>query len=171
MSDQISKEEAFQTFEKDKELRGYLAGAIDCDGAIVAQFVRRQDYILGWQIRCTVQLSQSIRRKKYIEEICEKVGLGYIRTRKNMCDWIVADTKQVKKLLEVLKENLKMKKDQAVLVLEIIEKLSSVQNDPQRFLELANLVDDVSILNDSISSKRIHTSSSIRDFFLEEGFI
>lgn len=169
MSSEISKKEAFKLFEKDKELRGYLAGAIDCDGAIVAQFVRRQDYKLGWQIRLTVQISQSIKRRKYLEDICNKIGLGFVRDRGEMCDWIVTDIKQVKKLLEVLKENLKMKQDQAVLVLEIIEKLSSVQNDPQRFLEVANLVDRVSVLNDS--SKRIHTSFSIRNFFSEKGLI
>lgn len=163
--------QTFQNFKNDKELCAYLAGAIDCDGSIVAQFVRRKDYKLGYQIRCTVQLSQKKKRRQFLDELYTLVGLGYRRERGDMFDWIVTDTQQVKILLEVLRDYLRMKQAQAVLILDILERLPNVKNDPKKFLQVAELVDSVSSLNDSILSKRIHTAETVRNFFVSKGFI
>lgn len=59
----------------------YIAGFLDGDGCIMAQLITRPDYKLGFQIRLTVQFTQSSKREIYLQKLKDILGIGYIRNR------------------------------------------------------------------------------------------
>jgi len=66
----------------------------------------------------------------------------------------------VRNILENLQGYLQLKKEQAKLVLDIINHLSKLQN-PQTFIKLCELVDKFVFLNDS--KKRLITTLVVRN--------
>jgi intein/homing endonuclease len=135
------------TINKDDLL--YLAGLIDGDGSIVAQMVRRSDYVYQFQIRLTVQISQHKKRRHHLEDILKIIGYGIVRDRGEMSDYILAETRNVYSFLKQLSPFLRIKKKQANLVIKIIEQLPSSKSSAFLFIELCRLADQVAELNDS----------------------
>jgi len=131
----------------------YTAGFLDGDGCIMAQLITRSDYKMGYQIRLTVQFTQLLKRKIYLEKLKEIIGVGYIRTRNSMCDYIITEPKNVYTFLKQIQPFLKIKQKQANLVLTIIEQLPLAKDSQTKFIELAHLVDHVASLNDSKTRK------------------
>jgi hypothetical protein len=131
----------------------YIAGFLDGDGCIMAQLITRSDYKMGYQIRLTVQFTQLLKRKIYLEKLKEIIGVGYIRTRNSMCDYIITEPKNVYTFLKQIQPFLKIKQKQANLVLTIIEQLPLAKDSQTKFIELAHLVDHVASLNDSKTRK------------------
>lgn len=130
----------------------YIAGFLDADGSIIAQFVKKQDYKWGFGISFTVQLSLLSERKIYMDKIKDIIGVGYVRVRsKNskICDYVLTDTKLVHAFLKEIVPYLRVKKRQADLVITIIERLPNIKKDLEQFKIVAALVDQVSGLNDS----------------------
>jgi hypothetical protein len=127
----------------------YLAGLIDGDGSIVAQIVRRSDYVYKFQIRCTVQITQLKKRRHFLENIREIIGYGIIRDRGNISDYVLTETRCVYCLLKQLSPFLRMKQKQSNLLLRIIEQLPSSKNSALLFIELCRISDHVAQLNDS----------------------
>ena len=137
----------------------YLAGFIDADGSIIAQFVYRKDYKFKFQIRTTLQITQHKKRRWILEEFQNLVGAGYIRTRGNICDFVVVEAINVTNLLKQLQPYHKLKKIQANLVLKILEQLPSTRDSLEKFLTLCPLVDQVAMLNDA--RKTTHTAETV----------
>ena len=127
----------------------YLAGLIDGDGSIVAQMVRRPDYVFGFQIRLTVQLSQRKKRRHHLEDIRNTIGYGIVRDRGDMSDYVLTDTKIVFHFLKQIAPFPRIKKKQSNLVIKIIEQLPSSKNSALLFVDLCRLADQVAGLNDS----------------------
>lgn len=127
----------------------YLAGLIDGDGSILAQIVRRSDYVYKFQIRCTVQITQLNKRRHFLEHIRKTIGYGTVRDRGNISDYVLTETRCVYFFLQQLSPFLRMKKKQADLLLRIIEQLPSSKNSALLFIELCRISDHVSELNDS----------------------
>lgn len=127
----------------------YLAGLIDGDGSILAQIVRRSDYVYKFQIRCTLQITQLKKRRHFLEHIRETIGYGSVRDRGNISDYVLTETRCVYFFLQQLSPFLRMKKKQADLLLRIIEQLPSSKNSALLFIELCRISDHVSELNDS----------------------
>ncbi len=144
----------------------YLAGFLDGDGSIIAQFVFRKDYKFKFQIRLTLQFSQLKKRRWFLEYIKDLFQKGYIRDRGIMSDYVLVEPSSVYHLLSLLQPYLKLKQKQANLVLQIIEQLDSSKNSLDNFLNLCLLVDQVAELNDT--KKRKHTyltvSAMLKDF-------
>ena len=146
----------------------YLAGVIDCDGSIIAQFVYHKDYKQNnpYEIRLTVQVSQLTKRKWFLTEIRDKVGEGTVRDRKtskinsNMSDFVLVGPRPVSEFLKMLKPFLKLKEKQANLVIRICEQLPN-SDDPDIYNQTIDLVDQVASLNDS--KKRTITAQVVRD--------
>jgi len=59
----------------------YIAGFLDGDGAIIAQFVARDDYKWKYQIHLSVQFSQHTKRSIYLSKLKDIIGAGSIRQR------------------------------------------------------------------------------------------
>jgi LAGLIDADG endonuclease len=137
------------TFLKEEEA-SYIAGFIDGDGSLIAQIVKRNDYILGFQIRLSVVFFQKKRRIERLSEIQQQIGLGVLRVRNDgMSQLSVVGIERVLPLLMQLEPFLEIKKEQANLIIEICEKQPLAQNDPLKFLELCCLAYKVGALNDS----------------------
>jgi len=131
----------------------YIAGFLDGDGCIMAQLITRSDYKMGFQIRLTIQFTQLLKRRIYLDKLKEIVGVGYIRERGALCDYIITEPKNVYTFLKAIQPCLRIKQKQANLVLTIIEQLPLAKGSPTKFIELAHLVDHVASLNDSKTRK------------------
>jgi hypothetical protein len=161
----------------------YLAGVVDCDGSIIAQFVYHKDYNKKnpYEIRLTVQVSQLTKRKWFLTEIREKLGEGVVRDRQTseknegcgyltgvpplggtptMSDFVLVGPRPVSQFLKMLTPFLKLKKKQANLVIRICEQLAN-SHDPDIYNQTLDLVDQVASLNDS--KNRTITAQVVRD--------
>lgn len=127
----------------------YLAGLIDGDGSIIAQIVRRSDYVYRFQIRCTVQITQLKKRRHFLNDVRDLIGYGTVRDRGNVSDYVLTETRCVYSFLKQLSPFLRLKKKQAHLVLRIIEQLPSSKTSALSFVELCRISDHVAELNDS----------------------
>ncbi len=145
----------------------YLAGFIDADGSIIAQIVRNKEYILKFQIRVTVQVTQLKKRRFFLEDIKEMIGVGTVRDRNEISDYVLTDTKLVCEFLKQIVPYLRLKKKQANLVVKIIEQLPTARQTKESFIQLCSLVDQVSNLNDS-KSKKITADVVAKELLLEE---
>jgi hypothetical protein len=134
----------------------YLAGFVDGDGSIVARFILHKDYVKTrpYQISLTVQVTQKTKRKWFLEEIKNIIGEGNVNDRKSgntkVSDYCLVGPAAVGKFLKQIQPYLRLKQKQANLVIRITEQLPYSQ-DPEKFYELCQLVDQVSALNDSKS--------------------
>ena len=134
----------------EKEDLLYLAGFLDGDGSIIAQLVRKKDYVNKFQIRVTVQFTQLKKRRHYLEDIKKLIGAGTIRdTSKQVSHYVLVETPVVYEFLKQIAPYLRIKKKQAYLVIRIIEQLPTARKQKDTFIELCKLVDQVSALNDS----------------------
>ena len=147
----------------------YLAGFLDGDGSINAQIVQRNDYKLGFQIRVTMMFYQKTKRHWYLIWLKKQLPKGVLRKRGDgMSDYTLTGPHEVKNALTLLKPYLRLKRKQARLVLSIIEKLPQ-SKEPTSFLEVCEIADQLSELNDS--KRRKITASVVRQRFVELGLI
>lgn len=151
----------------------YLAGFIDADGSIIAQIVPRKDYVLGFQLRVSVLCIQKISRVHHLRDFQSQVGAGTVRNRGDgIGEFAILGHKNVSNLLKQISPYLRNKQKQANLVLRICEQLNltTTKRNPQKFLELCALADQVSALNDS-SQPRSNTAQTIEQQFKDLGLI
>lgn len=141
----------------------YLAGFLDGDGTINAQIVRRKDYRLGFQIRVSISFYQKSNRHDFILWLHSFIKTGVIRKRKDgLSEYTITGVTNVLPLLKEFLPYLKIKKKQAELLLEILEKLNLDLNKKE-FIKLCEKVDRFEELNDS--KKRTITSKTVKLFF------
>ncbi len=143
----------------DSIILAYIAGFLDGDGSVFFQIVQRKDYKRKFQIRSTVAFYQKHKSISILEWLKEQFKVGYIRYRKtDVSDYTIVESKEVKRILELLRPYVKLKKKQVELGLEILEKLSKVKTNKD-FLEVCKLVDKFGELNNS--KKRSITSDVV----------
>ena len=143
----------------DSTTLAYIAGFLDGDGSIFFQIVPRKDYKQKFQIRTSIAFYQKKEYAEILEWIKSIFGAGYIRHRKTgMSDYTVVESKEVQKILHLLRPYVKLKKKQIELGLEIIEKIGKKRSN-QDFLEICKLVDKFRELN--YSKKRTITYESV----------
>nr|ALO21701.1 putative LAGLIDADG homing endonuclease [Stephanosphaera pluvialis] len=143
------------------EFLAYLAGFIDRDGAIMAQIVPRDDYVLKYQIRVTIQISQRESRKPFLEKLMEEIGQGSIACRNGMCDLAIVKSRAVYQLLSLLHPYLRIKKQQALLIMEMLEGGPMSDKTPEQFVELCKKANEVSALNGP-NKPLVHTWQSVQ---------
>jgi hypothetical protein len=137
----------------------WLAGFVDGDGSINAQIVFRSDYKLRYQVRVTLTLFQSTRRHHILLYIQKLLRSGVVRKRNDgMSEFCITGAKQLKEALLLLLPHLKLKKRQATLVLQIIEKLPHTK-DVFVLLEACAIADKVGLLTDG--KKRTQKSDQV----------
>ena len=138
----------------------WLAGFLDGDGCLNAQIVFRKDYTLQYQVRVSLTLFQSTKRHFIMLQIQNILGCGTIRKRDDgISEFCVVGHHQLKNVLTKLLPYLKVKRKQAVLLLEIIDKLPYTK-DPTVLLEAALLADKVGLLTDG--KRRIRNADKVR---------
>nr|YP_009773680.1 putative site-specific DNA endonuclease [Uronema confervicola]QIZ74195.1 putative site-specific DNA endonuclease [Uronema confervicola] len=140
--------------------KAYIAGFLDGDGSINVQIVRRKDYILKFQIRFTITFFQKTTRYWFLVFLQKKLKTGTLKKRNDgVSELCLVGWQTVKLFLLAFKPYIRLKRRQAVLLLKIIDKLPQ-SKDPQSFLNLCELVDQIAFLNDS--KKRIIDSAVVR---------
>jgi hypothetical protein len=152
------------------EQASYLAGFIDADGSIIAQIVSRKDYVLRFQIRVGVTCIQKMSRIHHLRNFQSEIGAGTIRDRGDgVGEFAIVGYKNVSAFLKQIAPYLRMKKKQSNLVIRICEQLDQTKRDPQKFLELCVLADQVAALNDS--KNRSNTAELVSTAFIDLGLI
>jgi hypothetical protein len=137
----------------------WLAGFVDGDGSINSQIVFRSDYKLRYQVRVTLTLFQSTERHHILLYIQKLLRSGVVRKRNDgMSEFSITGAKQLKQALRMLLPHLKLKKRQAILVLQIIDKLPYTK-DVSILLEACAIADKVGLLTDG--KKRTQKSSQV----------
>nr|QWL15227.1 hypothetical protein [Ulva rigida] len=132
------------------EEKAYIAGFLDGDGSINAQIIKREDYILKFQIRVSITFFQKTIRHWFLIKLYKKLSYGTLRKRPDgMSEYSIVGINSVENILNLLLPYIELKKPQAKLLLEIIQNMPKVKNDPQAFLKLCEKVDKFTNLNDS----------------------
>jgi hypothetical protein len=132
----------------------WLAGFVDGDGSINAQIVARDDYKLRYQVRVTLTLFQSTERHHILLYIQKLLKSGVVRKRNGgLSEFCISGAKQLQEVLLLLLPHLKLKRRQAILVLQIIEKLPHTK-DPFVLLEACVIADKVGLLTDGKRRKQ-----------------
>jgi len=143
----------------DSTTLAYIAGFLDGDGSIFFQIIPRPDYKQKFQIRTSIAFYQKKQYIEILEWLKNLFGVGYIRQRNTeIADYTVVESKEVKKILQLLQPYVRLKKNQVKLGLDILEKLETKKSDKD-FLEICKLVDKFGELN--YSKKRSITSETV----------
>ena len=141
------------------EERFYLAGFLDGDGSIFAQLVRGNDLKYKYRIRVSIGFYQNKRHIWFLTKLKKDLKCGSIRQKTDdVVEYVITAADPVKNLLLQIKDRLVLKKRQANLVLEILERKKKIQSKSD-FLEVCQLTDKVAILN--YSKKRTITAKDV----------
>jgi len=155
----------------EETIKAYIAGFLYGDGSIFFQLVRRKDNRLGYEIRASVCFYQHSAHLQILNWLKEKLGVGYIRDRKNgVCDYNIVGYKNVEKVINILEPYVILKREHIEKAKQIINMMKKTKKPtPENFLKIARLVDEFSALN--FSKKKTQTSESVREFFESKGFL
>ena len=150
------------------EEKAYIAGFLDGDGCIMAQLVRRKDYIYGYQVRTSIVFYQKKKNQEILSWLKHKLHFGYIRDRKDgMMEYTIVGFKEVKELLLLLYPFLRLKKVLAKKVLALIA-THPKRMTPKELLRVSVLVDATAAFN--YSKKRTNTTKVVRAFLQHKSF-
>ena len=140
----------------------YIAGFLDGDGCVMAQLVRRKDYIFGYQIRTSIVFYQKQNHQNILHWLKEELNYGYVRQRNDgMAEYTIVGFKEVKEILELLIPYLRLKKDLAISMIGLIQSHPK-RMTPEELIRLSKLVDETAKFN--YSKKRTNTCDTIRSF-------
>ena len=144
------------------EEKAYIAGFLDGDGCVMAQLVRRKDYIYGYQVRVSIVFYQKQNHQEILQWLKDKLKLGYIRQRNDgMAEYTIVGLKEVEVILRLLQPYLRLKKVLAGKVLKLIQEHPKKMT-PKELIRISALVDETATF--TYSKKRINTCQTIIDF-------
>ena len=148
------------------EEKAYIAGFLDGDGCIMAQLVRRKDYIYGFQVRVSIVFYQKTIHQEILSWLKSKLNYGYIRQRNDgMTEYTIVGLKEVKEMLLLLKKYLRLKKVLAQKVIALIDSHPGRMN-AKELVRLSHLADETARFN--YSKKRTNTSETIKTFLKDK---
>lgn len=137
---------------RSKTFLPYIAGFFDGDGSIYVRAKPNPSYKYGYQIAPYITFFQSAQETKF-PELMQLIGFGTMRLRKDgMYEFTVGKQDELREFLTVILPYLNLKKDQAILMLEILECKKQVQN-AKDFAKLLEKIERFRDLN--YSKKRI----------------
>jgi hypothetical protein len=132
------------------EQKAYFAGFLDCDGCVMSQVLFRKDYVLKYQYRCSIVFYQKTKRKHFLKKMQLEFKTGTLRDRPDgMTELGLVGQHTVLPLLHALKPFVRIKHKQVKLMIRICELLPKIKNSPTKFLEVAQLSEQIKALNDS----------------------
>jgi intein-encoded DNA endonuclease-like protein len=135
--------------------KAYLAGFLDGDGSIYVRLKPNDDFRYGFQIAPYVVFFQSSKDRENFEKICALIGIGYLRERNDgMLEYVIQKQQAIKEFLSDVSPYLLLKRGQADLMLEILEKKAEISSK-EDFIALAKLIDQFRDLNYS-KKRKIH---------------
>ena len=140
----------------------YIAGFLDGDGCVMAQLVRRKDYIYGYQIRTSIVFYQKLKNQEILQWLKSRLNIGYIRRRNDgMAEYTIVGLREVRDTLKTLLPYLRLKRELSEQVISIIE-VHPKKMTPKDLVRLSKMVDSTAKFN--YSKKRTNTSEKVRLF-------
>ena len=140
----------------------YIAGFLDGDGCVMAQLVRRKDYIYGYQIRTSIVFYQKSRNQRILHWLKSRLEMGYIRHRNDeMTEYTIVGLREVEIVLTILLPYLRLKKELAEEVIELIKAIPK-RMTPEELVRLSKIVDSTAKFN--YSKKRTNTGMTVRSY-------
>jgi len=134
--------------------KAYIAGFLDGDGSIYVRAKPNSSYRYGFQIAPYVVLFQSQKDQENFTKLCELIGYGRMRIRKDgILEYTINKIDDIKEFLKSVYPFVILKKKQIELMIEIIEKKKKVENKSD-FASLLKLVDSYRELNYSKKRKQ-----------------
>ena len=138
--------------------RAYIAGLIDCDGAIMASIESHKEKKFRFRVRVILQLTQ--KNKNLLQWVHTLLGVGYIRQNRTTFDWIAKDQHYCRELLEMIQAYSRGKQKQVKLALEILQaSITSKSN----LIKVAQLADTLSGFNVRSFGRRKNYGSKIQE--------
>ena len=134
--------------------KAYIAGFLDGDGSIYVRAKPNTSYRYGFQIAPYVVLFQSQKDQENFTKLCEIIGYGCMRIRKDgILEYTINKIDDIKDFLESIYPFVILKKKQVELMFQIIEKKKKIENEDD-FKVLLELVDSYRELNYSKKRKK-----------------
>lgn len=138
------------------EEAAYLAGLIDGDGSIYIRLKDRKGCKTK-QIMIVITMTQKSEKIEFIKDLQKLWQVGRIRIRKDgIGEWYIQKRSEVKKVLEAISPFLRLKKQQALICLRLVNTLS-----PRRKIRLEKiekLAKEVAKMNLSKKNKLLQMS-------------
>ena len=147
----------------------YIAGFLDGDGCVMAQLVRRKDYIYGYQIRTSIVFYQKSRNQRILHWLKSQLKIGYIRHRNDgMTEYTIVGLREVDIVLKTLLPFLRLKKELAEQMIKLIA-AHPRKMTPEKLVRLSKLADATAKFN--YSKKRTNTSETVRSYLIKSNLI
>ena len=134
--------------------KAYLAGFLDGDGSIYVRAKPNPTYKYGFQVAPYIVFFQSQKDEKKFRKICSIIDFGHLRIRKDgILEYIISKNDEIRKFLEMIRPFAILKKEQIILLKEILNKKEKVKKR-QDFNNLLKLIDRFRNLNYSKKRKK-----------------
>lgn len=138
----------------------YHAGLFDTDGSLMVLFVKgATGCVLGWRISVRASFSQKSVRNKYLQEICDEIGIqtlfpkkGTVHPQSNVS---IDSTEVLKDYLERIEPYLKLKGPRVSLGRAVLELLPQIRGASEAniklFVSVCEMAGQAAFLNNSTS--------------------
>lgn len=159
----------FLSMKLSKEKFAYISGFLDGDGSIYVKLKPNSSYRYRFQVSPAIVFYQSQKEKEHLQWLKKTIDRGYLRERNDgIVEYIIGDMESMKELLKNLLPYLRLKRKQAELMIEIIEKKKKVRS-AKEFISLAERIDLFQKMN--YSKNRIQNSAEVKKVLKKEGLL
>ena len=141
--------------------RAYLSGFLDGDGAIMALIERHKEKRFGFRVRVELKITQC--HQSDVVWLVELTGVGRIVKNLNTYEWIVRTQREIAVLLRQLQPYVRVKREQIVLALQILDRPIRSRLD---LIDIAQLADALSKLNVRSKCRRRNYAAMIQESML-----
>jgi len=143
--------------------KSYLAGFLDADGAVMAVIERHREKRFGFRVRVVLKVTQHDR--KVLDWMQSTLGVGIVRANRSgetrqAFDLHIRDRADVREVLEMLLQHLRVKRKQAEIALRILNQTVESKKD---LIRNARLADALSRFNVRSKNRRKNFASKIQE--------
>lgn len=149
--------------------KAYLAGFLDADGSIYVRLKPNNTYRFKFQISPNIVFYQSSKERQALEGFQKLTKIGYLRDRNDgIVEYTIGDRSSIRKLVKWTLPYLKLKKKQAKLMLQILDKCEKIRS-AKDFISVAKLIDRFGELN--YSKRRTVNAAQVNNLLKNIGLL
>ena len=149
--------------------KAYIAGFLDADGSIYVRLKPNETYKYKFQVAPSVVFYQHSSERVFLEKLQKLMQIGYLRDRNDeITELTVGDRPSIRRLLKWTTPYLRLKKLQAKLMLEILDKSEQVKSGKD-FYKVSKLIDQFGRLN--YSKRRVVNAQRVYHTLVERGLL
>lgn len=158
----------------------YIAGFLDGDGSISAKISPTETGRFGYRVKLLVSFTQHTKNRKvleYLKTIVQGGSKVADYPSKNLSEYVIADKRQVARILKVIRPYVVLKRKQLEIgckILEILEKERRRKRSiltKEQFLEIVSLAEDIREENAGTGMKAKHEYETVIKKMKEKGFL